>query len=64
MVVGGGSNGPMVCNCGPIGMGHRSDGSMVVVLVPISCGSDGSMVMGRGSQCDVFNGSWVMGPIV
>ena len=49
MVVGGGSDGPMVCNCGPIGMGHGSDGSMVVVLVPIGCGSDGSMVMARGS---------------
>ena len=64
MVVGGGSDGPMVYNCGSIGMGHGSDGSMVVVLVPIGCGSDGSMVMGHGSQCDVFNGSWVMGPIV
>ena len=49
MVVGGGSDGPMVYNCGSIGMGHGSDGSMVVVLVPIGCGSDGSMVMARGS---------------
>ena len=63
MVVGDGSDGPMVYNCGSIGMGHGSDGSMVVVLVPIGCGSD-DMVMGRGPQCNVFNGSWVMGPIV
>ena len=35
-------------------------GSMVVVLVLVGCGFDSLMVMGRGSQCGVFNGSWVM----
>ena len=45
MVVVGGDDGPMVDDCFPMGMGH---------------GSDGPMVMGRGSQCGVFNGLWVV----
>ena len=39
MVVGGGGDGPMVCDCGLMGMGHGSEGLMVLVLVPIGHGS-------------------------
>ena len=39
MVVGGGSDGPMVGDCGPMGMGCESNDSMVVVLVLMGLGS-------------------------
>ena len=45
MVVGGGSDGPMVGDCGPMGMGRGFDGPMVVVLVPMGHGFDGLMVV-------------------
>ena len=49
MVVGGGDDSPMVDDCGSMGMGRGYDGLMVMALV----------LMGCGSRCSVFNGSWV-----
>ena len=39
MVVGGGGDGPMVGDYGPMGMGCGFDGSMVMVLVLVGYGS-------------------------
>ena len=39
MVMGGGGDGLMIGNYGPMGMGHGFDGSMIVVLVPVGHGS-------------------------
>ena len=52
MVVGGGSDGPMVGDCGPMGMGRGFDGPMVVVLVPMGHGFDGLMVVDLAGGSD------------
>ena len=52
MVVGGGSDDPMVGDCGLMGMGRGSDGPMVVVLVPIGHGFDSLMVVDLAGGSD------------